>query len=64
MPRDIGERSSVFDKIILAYEIYARMLNVNHIRIMNPANDQVKALYETYGYTYVSKGDYLTRGVL
>ena len=61
MPRDLGERSSVFDKIILAYEVYARMLNANHIRIMNPVNDQVKALYETYGYTYVHKGDYLSR---
>ena len=64
MPRDIGERSSAFDKIILAYEIYARMLNANHIRIMNPVNDAVKALYESYGYAYVAKGDYLTRGVL
>ena len=64
MPRDLGERSSVFDKIILSYEIYARMLNANHIRIMNPVNNTVKALYETYGYRYVQKGDYLSKRVL
>ncbi|MEX0730702.1 MAG: hypothetical protein WED00_09870 [Aquisalimonadaceae bacterium] len=64
MPRDIGARPSVFDKIILAYEIYARMLNANHIRIMNPVNDKVKTLYENYGYTYVAKGDYLSKDVL
>lgn len=64
MPRDLGSRSNVFDVIILAYEIYARMINANHIRIMNPVNATVKAFYEKYGYTYVTKGDYLTRDIL
>lgn len=63
-PRDLGPRPKVFDKIILAYEIYARMLKANHIRIMNPVNNTVKAFYEGYGYTYVQKGDYLTRDIL
>ena len=64
MPSDLGQRSSVFDKIILSYEVYARMLNASHIRIMNPVNDMVKALYESYGYKYVAKGDYLSKEVL
>lgn len=63
-PKDLGERPKVFDKIILAYEIYARMLNANHIRIMSPVNDTVKAFYESFGYSYVQKGDYLTKDVL
>lgn len=64
MPRDLGDRSNVFDTIILAYEIYARMINANHIRIMNPVNDRVRAFYERYGYQYIPKGDYLTRDIL
>lgn len=64
MPKDLGDRSNVFDTILLAYEVYARMLNANHIRIMNPVNDTVKAYYEKYGYKYVAKGDYLTRDIL
>jgi hypothetical protein len=64
MPRDLGERSNVFDTIILAYEIYARMINANHIRIMNPVNETVRAFYERYGYQYIAKGNYLTRDIL
>lgn len=64
MPRDLGERASVFDTIILAYEVYARMINANHIRIMNPVNSTVKSFYEKYGYRYIAKGDYLTRDIL
>lgn len=64
MPKDLGDRSNVFDTIILAYEVYARMINANHIRIMNPVNDTVKAFYEKYGYKYITKGDYLTRDIL
>jgi len=40
------------------------MINANHIRIMNPVNDTVKAFYEKYGYKYIAKGDYLTRDIL
>lgn len=64
MPRDLGERSTTFGTILFAYEVYARMLNANHIRIMNPINETVKNMYETYGYTYVAKGDFLTKGIL
>jgi len=64
MPRDLGERSNVFDTIILACEVYARMINANHIRIMNPVNDTVKTFYERYGYKYIAKGDYLTKDIL
>jgi hypothetical protein len=64
MPRDLGERSSVFGTVIMAYEVYARMINANHIRIMNPVNGTVKSFYEKYGYTYIPKGDYLTRDIL
>ncbi|MCO1335937.1 hypothetical protein MO867_16510 [Microbulbifer sp. OS29] len=64
MPRDLGDRSNVFDTIILAYEIYARMINANHIRIMNPVNETVRAFYERYGYQYIARGNYLTRDIL
>lgn len=57
MPRDLGDRPNVFDTVILAYEIYARMINANHIRIMNPVNQTVRSFYEKFGYRYVVKGD-------
>ncbi len=64
MPRDLGERSATFGTVIFAYEIYARMINANNIRIMNPANETVKVMYEKFGYKYVAKGDYLIRELL
>lgn len=64
MPRDLGARSNVFDPIILAYEVYARMINANHIRIMNPVNDAVRSFYEKYGYEYVPKGNYLKKDII
>ncbi len=64
MPRDMGDRSTIFEEIIIAYEIYAQMINANHIRIMNPVNDAVKSYYEKYGYSYVPKGDYLMRDII
>jgi hypothetical protein len=64
MPRDLGERSNVFEIVILAYEVYARMINANHIRIMNPVNETVKTYYERFGYKYIPKGDYLIRDIL
>ena len=64
MPKDLGRKSNVFDTIILAYEVYARMINASHIRIMNPVNDTVKAFYEKFGYTYFQKGDYLSRDII
>ena len=63
-PPDLGERPTVFDMILVACGIYARMINASEIRIMNPINDQVRAYYERYGYQYVAKKDYLYREVL
>lgn len=63
-PRDISDRPAVFDKIILAYEIYARMLGVSHIRIMHPVNSDVTRYYESFGYEYIANGDYLTKDIL
>lgn len=60
-PKDLGDRPNVFDEILLAYGVYARMIGANGIRIMNPINKEVQLYYETFGYTYVSKGDYLFR---
>ena len=63
-PKDIGDRPSVFDEILLAYGVYARMIGATGIRIMNPINNEVKAYYESYGYKYIPKGDYLYREVI
>lgn len=49
--------------IITSYEIYARMLNAHHIRIMNPVNELVKNFYTRFGYSYVAKGDYLMKDI-
>jgi hypothetical protein len=63
-PSDLGNRPSIFEMVILAYGVYARLINAKQIRIMNPINDQVKAYYQTFGYTYVAKGDYLYMDIL
>ena len=63
-PKDLGDRPSVFDEILLAYGVYARMIGATGIRIMNPINNEVKAYYESYGYKYIPKGDYLYREVI
>ncbi len=63
-PRDLGDRPSVFDEVLIAYGIYARMLNAKQMRIMHPVSDDVKTYYETFGYKYVAKQDYLYREVL
>ena len=62
-PRELGDRPSVFNEVLIAYGIYARMINAKQIRIMNPINDDIKAYYETFGYTYVAKQNYLYREV-
>ena len=54
----------MFDEVLVAYGIYARMINAKQIRIMHPIGDDVKAYYETFGYRYVAKQDYLFREVL
>jgi len=63
-PTDLGDRPGIFEIVILAYGVYARLINARQIRIMNPINEQVKMYYETFGYTYVAKGDYLYRDIL
>lgn len=62
-PKDLGERPSVFNEVLVAYGIYARMINAKQIRIMNPINNDVKKYYESFGYTYIAKKDYLYREV-
>ncbi len=62
-PKDLGERPSVFNEVLIAYGIYARMINAKQIRIMNPINSEVKKYYESFGYTYIAKNDYLFREV-
>jgi len=62
-PSDIGDRPSIFESVLVAYGIYARLINAKQIRIMNPVNDEVKAYYESFGYQYTIKGDYLFKDV-
>ena len=63
-PLDIGDRPSIFDSVLVAYGIYARLLNAKQIRIMNPVNKEVISYYEKFGYRYVAGGDYLSKEVL
>lgn len=63
-PRDLGERPPVFDEVLVAYGIYARMINAKQIRIMHPVNRDVRKYYESFGYKYVTGDDYLYREIL
>lgn len=63
-PRELGERPPVFRGVLLAYGVYARLINAREIRITSPINDEVRAFYESYGYQYVAKHDYLYREVI
>jgi hypothetical protein len=63
-PLDINERPSIFDSVLLAYGIYARLINAKQIRIMHPVNKEVRSYYERFSYRYVANGDYLYREVL
>jgi len=63
-PKDLGERPNVFDEILLAYGVYARMIGASGIRIMNPINEEVRSYYESFGYVYRQKGDYLYREII
>ncbi len=62
-PSDLGDRPSIFESVLVAYGIYARLINAKQIRIMNPVNDAVKSYYESFGYEYRVKGDYLFKDV-
>ncbi len=50
---------AIFDIIVVAMRTYADMIDARELRIMNPVNDQVKRYYESYGFCYVKKDDYL-----
>lgn len=62
-PRDLGPRPQTLPDILVAYAIYARMLDAKQIRIMHPINDEVTRYYESFGYHYIASGDYLFRDV-
>lgn len=63
-PRSLGPRPTLFDDVLLAYGIYARLLNAKQIRIMHPINATVRSHYEKYGYSYVASHDYLFKELL
>ena len=50
-------------RVHVPYGIYARLINASQIRIMNPINEKVKSYYESFGYTYAPKGDFLFRNI-
>ncbi|WP_250461652.1 hypothetical protein [Microbulbifer litoralis] len=58
-PADLGQREGIFETVLLAYGIYARLINARQIRIMHSLNEQVRTYYESFGYKYVQNGDYL-----
>lgn len=62
-PRDLGERPDIFIHVQLAYGIYARLVNAQSLRIMNPINDQVKVYYESFGYVYDKRGDFVQKEI-
>lgn len=63
-PKGLGDRGPVMAHVLVAYGIYARLLDAKEVRIMNPINDQVRAYYEGFGYVYVAGKDYLFKQVL
>ncbi len=63
-PRELGPRPRLFEEILLAYAVYAKLLGAKQLRIMHPINDFVREYYQSYGYTYVAKQDYLFKDVL
>jgi hypothetical protein len=58
-PRSLGSRPTLFGDVLVAYGIYARLLNAQQIRIMHPVNAETRSNYESYGYRYVAGHDYL-----
>ncbi len=62
-PRDLGPRPPVLPDILVAYIIYARLMDARQIRIMHPINEDVTRYYESFGYRYIASGDYLFREV-
>ncbi|WP_238105792.1 hypothetical protein [Vibrio cincinnatiensis] len=56
-PDNSGPR--VFPATLFTMITYAELLGANEIRVMKPINDDVKKYYQSFGLTYVTKGDYL-----
>lgn len=53
----------MFHGILLAYGIYARLINARDIRIMSPIDNEVTAVHERYGFEYVMRHNYLYREI-
>jgi hypothetical protein len=54
-PKDI----KVFEPTVLAMVAYAQVLGATELRVMHPINQDVKKYYQRFGFSYVSKADYL-----
>lgn len=48
----------VFPLMLGAYYIYAKLLNADEVRVMNPVNENVRNYYIRQGSIYVKNGDY------
>jgi len=62
-PASLGDRDSAFPRIVVAYDVYARLIGAREIRVMNPINAEVRAYYERLGFEYVRKGNYVHREI-
>lgn len=51
-------RIQVLPIVLLTMNAYALIIGANELRIMNPINDEVKRYYETFGFSYVDRGDF------
>jgi hypothetical protein len=60
-PLDLGQRPSIVEFVLLGYEVYARLMNAQEVRIMSPVNNKVRSYYQRFGY--MSHGDYLVRSI-
>lgn len=49
--------------VVVAALAYAKAIGANEVRIMKPINDEVKAYYERFGFTFVEKRNYLYRKI-
>ncbi|MBE4350491.1 hypothetical protein HJ059_23910 [Vibrio parahaemolyticus] len=49
----------VFPATLFTMITYAELLGATEVRVMKPINDDVKKYYQSFGLTYVVKGDYL-----
>ncbi|WP_444995438.1 hypothetical protein [Aliikangiella sp. IMCC44359] len=56
---DKSKDIKVFEHNFLAISTYTQVLGADELRLMNPINNIVKSYYESFGFRYVTKGDYL-----